>query len=475
MKKWAAALTGAMLMGCMGTSFANSPEESFKDVPKDHWAYESVQKLVDSGVVTGYPDGEFKGDRQITRYEMSMVVAKAIDHYMEASDSDKELIDKLSAEFAGELNRLGKRMEKVEKRTNSWLSGETRIRYFGNSPQVGEKLKGGDKFDFRQRLTWQGDINPKINFLGRLNMDQKFGEGANSRTYKVRMDLGYIQCKDTFGLDKIRVGRSQLDSIGHGLIGKPDSVDGLLLQKNIGDNTTLKAYVGDVSQDGDASTSNTQTLGTFEIGHNFSKDFGASLGYYWADIERTARGAGMGNLNIAGNSNATDLVFNRADGLDIGLHYKFGKFRLFGDYILSNVRNMNPDYAGRLGKHPKGWSIELTNGVGPNVYYLAVPIVDRNKPHTDAWMISYRSIDAGAVPVGGFDTMGVSYPNQPYSAFTHGTDNVNAIYLAYQNVVTKNVIMSLEYQHLRFKNRGLTGLKSGKIDNTYKFQFEFFY
>ena len=269
MKKWAAALTSAMLMGCMGTSFANSPEDSFKDVPKDHWAYESVQKLVDSGVVTGYPDGEFKGERQITRYEMSMVVAKAIDHYMEASDADKDIIDKLSAEFASELNRLGKRMEKVEKRTNSWLSGETRIRYFGNSPQVGEKLKGGDKFDFRQRLTWQGDINPKTNFLGRLNMDQKFGEGANSKTYKVRMDLGYIQCKDTFGLDKIRVGRSQLDSIGHGLIGKPDSVDGLLLQKNIGDNTTLKAYVGDVSQDGDASTSNTQTLGTFEIGHNF--------------------------------------------------------------------------------------------------------------------------------------------------------------------------------------------------------------
>ena len=59
MKRWAAALTGAMLMGCMGTSFANSPEDSFKDVPKGHWAYESVQKLVDSGVVTGYPDGEF--------------------------------------------------------------------------------------------------------------------------------------------------------------------------------------------------------------------------------------------------------------------------------------------------------------------------------------------------------------------------------------------------------------------------------
>ena len=54
---------------------ANMP---FADVPKDHWAYDSVAELAAAGLVIGYPDGTFKGDRQFTRYEMAMVFARIL-------------------------------------------------------------------------------------------------------------------------------------------------------------------------------------------------------------------------------------------------------------------------------------------------------------------------------------------------------------------------------------------------------------
>ena len=49
------------------------------DVPSGHWAEDAVQKLVDAGLIEGYPDGTFKGDRSMTRYEYAMVVARMLD------------------------------------------------------------------------------------------------------------------------------------------------------------------------------------------------------------------------------------------------------------------------------------------------------------------------------------------------------------------------------------------------------------
>lgn len=50
----------------------------FPDVPKDHWAYNYVKTLADKGFVIGYPDGEFKGDRSMTRYEFAAVIYRAL-------------------------------------------------------------------------------------------------------------------------------------------------------------------------------------------------------------------------------------------------------------------------------------------------------------------------------------------------------------------------------------------------------------
>ena len=50
----------------------------FPDVPKDHWAYSYVKSLADRGLLEGYPDGEFKGDRSMTRYEFAAIIYRAL-------------------------------------------------------------------------------------------------------------------------------------------------------------------------------------------------------------------------------------------------------------------------------------------------------------------------------------------------------------------------------------------------------------
>ena len=67
-------LAMAMALGVSATAFAANP---FSDVPAGHWAYASVAKLAAAGIVDGYPDGTFKGDQLMTRYEMAQIVAKA--------------------------------------------------------------------------------------------------------------------------------------------------------------------------------------------------------------------------------------------------------------------------------------------------------------------------------------------------------------------------------------------------------------
>lgn len=91
-----------------------------------------------------------------------IVVSKAVARYDKANAADRKLIDKLSAEFASELNQLGVRLAKVEIKTNTWVvGGDTRMRFVGDSPKVTNtvKLKGADRFDFRQRIKFSGTVN----------------------------------------------------------------------------------------------------------------------------------------------------------------------------------------------------------------------------------------------------------------------------------------------------------------------------
>ena len=111
-------LSLAMAMGISGTALAANP---FSDLPAGHWAYGAVAKLAAAGVVDGFPDGTFKGDKTMTRYEMAQIVAKALAKGAIGAD------DKLVSEFADELDNLGVRVSKLEKNaTMSRLPGKSR-------------------------------------------------------------------------------------------------------------------------------------------------------------------------------------------------------------------------------------------------------------------------------------------------------------------------------------------------------------
>ena len=99
------------ILGIAGTAFAAA--NPFVDVPAKHWAYESVSKLAAAGIVDGYGDGTFRGDKTMTRYEMAQIVAKAMAKSDKADAQMKATIDKLAVEFAAELNNLGVRVAKL--------------------------------------------------------------------------------------------------------------------------------------------------------------------------------------------------------------------------------------------------------------------------------------------------------------------------------------------------------------------------
>ena len=92
-------LKAALLDVNAGKKLDTSKLQLFPDVPKNHWAYEYVSTLKGNGVLTGYPDGEFKGDRPMTRYEFATMLYKAM---LEGAT----LSDRILKEFAPELERF---------------------------------------------------------------------------------------------------------------------------------------------------------------------------------------------------------------------------------------------------------------------------------------------------------------------------------------------------------------------------------
>ena len=101
-------LAMAMALGVTASAYAANP---FSDVPAGHWAYDSVNKLAAAGIVDGYGNGTFGGDRLMTRYEMAQIVAKAM-----AKGAN---VDRLAAEFADELDSLGVRVAALEKKSDN--------------------------------------------------------------------------------------------------------------------------------------------------------------------------------------------------------------------------------------------------------------------------------------------------------------------------------------------------------------------
>ena len=128
-KTLVSALTTALVVGAASTTFAAA--NPFADVPADHWAYDAVSELQAKGVVNGYAvDNTFRGNQNMTRYEMAQIVAKAMAKVETGDAATKAMVDKLAAEFRDELANLGVRMDDLEARMdNVRHSGFIRYRY----------------------------------------------------------------------------------------------------------------------------------------------------------------------------------------------------------------------------------------------------------------------------------------------------------------------------------------------------------
>ena len=152
-------LAMAMALGVTASAYAANP---FSDVPAGHWAYDAVNKLAAAGVVDGYPDGTYGGDKLMTRYEMAQIVAKAM-----AKGAN---VDKLAAEFADELDSLGVRVANLEKKAdNVKITGQARFSYKDLSGDV-----DGDGAALRTRLWVTGQINEDWTYTGMFQNTQDF-------------------------------------------------------------------------------------------------------------------------------------------------------------------------------------------------------------------------------------------------------------------------------------------------------------
>ena len=192
-------LAMAMALGVTASAYAANP---FSDVPAGHWAYDAVNKLAAEGVVDGYPDGTYGGDKLMTRYEMAQIVAKAM-----AKGAN---VDKLAAEFADELDSLGVRVANLEKKAdNVKITGQVRFSYRDTDVDKhdGDGLSQGR---LRTRLFVNGAVNEDWTYTARFENNQYLDD--NKGTDDVKLNWAYVTGK--VGGVKVEAGRQDFTNVG---------------------------------------------------------------------------------------------------------------------------------------------------------------------------------------------------------------------------------------------------------------------
>ena len=227
-------LAMAMALGVTASAYAANP---FSDVPAGHWAYDSVAKLAAAGVVDGYADGAFDGDKLMTRYEMAQIVAKAM-----AKGAD---CDKLAAEFAEELDNLGVRVAKLEKAADAVkITGQVRFDYRSSdsdwSASDGVSEWGNSHANIRTRLWVNGQINEDWSYTGMFQNVQDLRDNAGNDT--VSLKRVYVEGK--IGGVEVMAGRWNEFFYNANILDY--FVDGVRL--TYGDKVKLSAIVGKIEE-----------------------------------------------------------------------------------------------------------------------------------------------------------------------------------------------------------------------------------
>ena len=211
-KTLVSALATALVVGAASTTFAAA--NPFSDVPRDHWAYDAVTQLAADGVVEGYGDGTYRGDRNITRYEMAQMVAKAMAKGGNVPVSDKALIDRLAAEFADELNNLGVRVTKLE-RNADMVKWNGKLEYTYTSTRYeGQKRLNKDNVVFRLEPSAEVNnhwhVNARLDASTSMKYDRPGTEPDNDTDTTVTLKRAWAQGDyDNF---TVKLGKMELTS-----------------------------------------------------------------------------------------------------------------------------------------------------------------------------------------------------------------------------------------------------------------------
>ena len=317
-------LAMAMALGVTASAYAANP---FSDVPAGHWAYDSINKLAAAGVIEGYGDSTFGGDKLMTRYEMAQIVAKAM-----AKGAN---VDKLAAEFADELDNLGVRVANLEKKAdNVKVTGEVRYLYKDIKDDSYEN-------NLRSRLWVNGQINDDWSYTGMIENTQYFDN--NNDYEKTEFNRAYVEGK--IGGLAVTAGRYNA-FLANGNV-YDDLVDGA--EVSYGDKVKVTGFAGKATEvdggnyaGGELSTS----FGDMNVaaGYVNYKDLGDvkdkdnAIWYVGADYT-------MGDVTLSGmylkgdkSENGKDVTDVNTDGWTAGLTYKgaeaseAGSWGLFANY-----------------------------------------------------------------------------------------------------------------------------------------------
>ena len=337
-----------MALGLTASAYAANP---FSDVPAGHWAYDAVNKLAAEGVVDGYPDGTYGGDKLMTRYEMAQIVAKAM-----AKGAN---VDKLAAEFADELDSLGVRVANLEKKQdNVRITGQIRYEYGDRSGDFDAKYGKVAKHRLRTRLFVNGQINEDWSYTGRLQNDQNlYNEKGDDN---LSLNQAYVAGK--LGGVKVIAGKGD-HYLANGFL-YDDTAE--FIRATYGKDVKVSGYYGIPTDYGydkmwgaevsgkigklslsagydefqDAETSNAMTLTGFvptaEGGDN--SVWNVSAKYNFGDVQLAATYLNSDNDKAAGVVKGAD-----DDGYVIGINYKgadknkVGSYGLFANYYDQGV------------------------------------------------------------------------------------------------------------------------------------------
>ena len=217
-KTLVSALTTALVVGAASTTFAAA--NPFSDVPADHWAYDAVSQLAADGVIEGYGDTTFRGNQNITRYEMAQMIAKAMAK-TDVSAADKALIDKLAAEFSDELNNLGVRVSNLERNADmvKW-NGKAEYTYKSNrdkdATKSADRKSNDDQLLFRLEPTAEVNANwhvhARLDASTDLQKDSDDVDGNHGGSQDTDVTLKRVWAQGNYGNFQTKLGKfAQID------------------------------------------------------------------------------------------------------------------------------------------------------------------------------------------------------------------------------------------------------------------------